>query len=321
MRSSLLGAVVLTLSSIASAGALVGPAVGNADSLMSEGSKLFNEKKYPKASANFLTATRANPANLNAYVQLARASVLENKLTRGCYAYRVYLKATPDSPDRRKAAAESDQCERRLATAKNQAPDTTQRYVELRAAFFAALEKGELTSKDGASTQLEALVKEGFLGPDLGDMAQKLGTAAAGAADDIHKRALANEKLSVEQLRAARPLYQLAGDVGAPVESKGRMAYLDGLAALNTKDYKKAETFFEEASKSDASNTEYVFSRALALYQGGDKAQALKVLEAQLKDDPRTGTLRLALAHEKASPDSAAELERLLFANRFALEK
>jgi predicted Zn-dependent protease len=313
--------LVTTSGFSAFAAPLVGTGVGNADTLLSEGSKLFNEKKYAKAAANFLAATRANPVNLNTYVQLARASSLENKLTRACYAYRVFLKASPDTPERKKASAESDQCERKLKVSKGQPPDLTQRYVEMRAAFFAALDKSELTGKDGALGQLEALVKEGFLGPDLGDMAQKLGAAAGAAADAIHTRALSNEKLSVEQLKAARPLYQMAADVGAPVESKGRMAYLDGLAALASKDFKKAEGLFEEASKSDAANGDYVYSRAVALYQVQDKQGALRVLEAQLKDDPRTGVLRTAIAHEKSAQDGAQELERLLFSARFATEK
>src|SRR5699024_7677389 len=99
-----------------------------------------------------------------------------------CYAYRVYLKSTPDSPDRKKAQAESDQCERQLAGARGQPADQTQKYVETRAAFFSALDQQQLLGPGGAAESLKSLVREGYLGPDLGDMGSKLGAAAVAAA-------------------------------------------------------------------------------------------------------------------------------------------
>ncbi|MBL9039915.1 MAG: hypothetical protein JNG84_15460 [Archangium sp.] len=323
--AALLSALVLFSSlsaNTAVAEPLVGPGVGNADTLVSEGSKLFNQKKYPKAAENFLRATRANPGNLSTYLQLARASTLAKQLTQACYAYRVYLKGTPETPDRKKAAAESEACERQLKVTKGQAPDLTQKYVETRAAFFAALEKGDLLKPGGAADSLRTLVNDGFLGPDLGDMAAKLAAAATAEADSIHKRALSLEKLPAETLRSARPLYQVAFDVGtSPADTKGRMAFLDGLAELSERDYKRAEQFFAEATKADASNREYSFYQALTLFQAGERGRALKVLEAELKDDPRTAVLRTVQAVSNASDSGAAELEKLLFSTRYPPEK
>ncbi|MFT3707147.1 MAG: hypothetical protein QM817_05705 [Archangium sp.] len=320
MRSELLAlAALVSFSAFGADTALVGVNVGNADTFVSEGSKLFNKKQYPKASEQFLKATRANPANTNTYVQLARAQMQAKQVLMACYAYRVYLKAVvADTPDRKKAAAESDQCERQLKGMKAPAVDPTKGFVDLRAAFFTALDAKNLLGPDSASETLKSLVKDGFLGPELGDMAQKLGVAATTEAEEIHKRALGGEKLTPEVLRSARPLYQLASDVGsASADAKGRMAFLDGLAELNDKSWKKAEGHFAEAAKSDPSNHEYAFFRALALVQAGERPHALKILEGELKDDPRTGVLRASLALGENQEAGATELEKLLFSTRY----
>lgn len=318
---ALLGLVMI--SSVALAEPLVGPSVGNVDTLLSDASRLYNKKQYPKAAEQYLKATRAAPATLNTYLQLGRALVLAKQLQRGCYAYRVYLKASPDTPDRKKAAAESDQCERQLkAKPKGQPPDMTQTYVETRATFFAQLDKGQILGPQGASEALRTLVKEGFLGPELGDMAQKLGGAAVAEAEGIHKRALANEKLPAETLRSARPLFQIAADVGVTsTNSAALTAFLDGLAEFSERDFKRATQLFAEAAKADPSNKEYGFYRGLSLYQAGDRLGALKALEADLKDDPRTAVLRTSLALGNSPEVGAAELERLLFSTRFPAEK
>lgn len=312
----------LLIAAVAVAEPLVGPGVGNADTLISDGSRLYNKKQYAKAVDQYLKATRVAPATLGTYLQLARASVLAKQLQRGCYAYRVYLKASPDTPDRKKAAAESDQCERQLKNARGQPPDLSQKYVETRAAFFAQLDKGVVMGPGGASEELHTLVKDGFLGPELADMAQKLGTAAVGEAEGIHKRALANEKLGPEALRSARPLFQIAADSGVTATNSAAItSFLDGLAEFGERDFKRATQHFAEASKADPSNKEYAFYRGLALYQGGDRLGALKALEADLKDDPRTAVLRTSLALGNSPEVGAGELERLLFSTRFPAEK
>ena len=318
MASKSLVTIALLAAGAVWAEPLVGAGVGNADTLISEGSKLFNQKKYKQAAESFFKATRANPATLQTYLQLARADMLAKEVQQACYAYRVYLKATPETPERKKAAAESDQCERQLKGIKN-ASDLVQKYVETKASFFAALEAGNIK---GAAESLHTLVKDGFMGPELGDMAQKLGTAAVASADAIHKRAVANEALSSEVLRSARPLYQTATDVGtSPADTAARMAYLDGLGALSDKEYKKAEQLFTEAAKGDPSNKEYVFSRGAALYQAGDAQGAMKLLDGELKDDPRTAVLRSSMALGHAADNGASELEKLLFTTRFTPEK
>lgn len=314
--------VVIFNASLGLAQPLVGANVGNADTLVSEGSKLFNQKKYAKSSDVFLKATRANPSNVTTYVQLARAATLAKQLSRACYAYRVYLKNAPDSPDRKKAAAESDQCDRQLKGVKGQALDLTPKFVEGRAAFFSSLEKSELLTAGGAAESLRTLVTQGYLGPDLADMAAKLGAAVLAQADAIHRRAVAAEKQTPQVLRSARPMYVVAADVGAaPSDVKARIAFLEGLAELGEKDYRKAEQLFAEARKADPGNHEYSFYVGLTLYQAGERGKALKVLEAELKNDPRTAVLRVSQALGNSFETGAAELEKLLFSTRYPPEK
>ncbi len=314
--------VVVALCAALTAGAapLLGSAVGNADTFVSEGSKLYNQKKFADAAGSFLSATRANPALVSPYLQLARSYLANKEVMRACYAYRVFLKASPENADRKKAQAESEQCERQLKSSRGQPPDQTQHYVETRAAFFAALDKKELLGKEGAAALLTTLVKDGFLGPELGEMGQKLGAAALAQAEEIHKAAMANEHVATDRLRSARPLYQVAGEVSVSVPDPS-MVFLDGLAALQDHDYTSAEKLFSEASHDDPTNKDYVFYRAVALVQGGQRHKALEVLEAGLKDDPRTQVLRVALALGQASDSGAAELERMLFSTRYPPEK
>jgi thioredoxin-like negative regulator of GroEL len=301
---------------------LVGPGVGNVDTFISEGTKQYNQKQYAKAVDNFTKATRANPSLLPPYLQLARSHLAAKQVQRACYVYRMYLKAAPEGADRKKAQAESDTCERQLKTAKGQPPDPSPKYVDLKAAFFAALDQSQIIDKGSAYELLKQLVKEGYMSPDLADMAQKLGAAAQASAEDVHKRALAYEKLSPEALKSARHLYQVAHDVGVNVpDAAAASAFCDGLAALQSKDAKKAETLFAEAAKAKPDNKEYTFYRAVALVQHGDKKGALKVLDADLKDDPRTEVLRTSLALGDSPEAGASELERLLFSRRFPAEK
>lgn len=321
MRSEIL-ALALVAAAPAFAEALVGSGVGNADTFISEGTKQYNQKQYAKAVDNFSKATRANPTLLPPYLQLARSHLAAKQVMRACYVYRMYLKVAPESADRKKAQAESEQCERQLKTAKGQPPDLSQKYVDTKAAFFAALDKSAILEKDGAFESLKVLVKDGYMSPDLADMAGKLGAAAQAAADDVHKRAISYQKLSVEALKSARPLYQVAQDVGVSVpDAAANTAFCDGLAALQSKDAKKAEGLFAEAAKARPDNKEYTFYRSVALVQAGDKKGALKVLEADLKDDPRTEVLRTSMALGDSPEAGATELERLLFSRRYPTEK
>lgn len=316
--------VALLLSGVALGGIepVVGPGVGNADTFVSEGSKLFNKKQYPKAAEQFLKATRANPSATQTYVQLARALMLANQVQRSCYAYRVYLKSVSDGPERKKAEAESDQCERKLRGLKKPPEDPTKGFVDQRAAFFTALDARNILGPNSASETLKTLVRDGFLGPELGEMASKLGAVATSEAESVHRRALGGEPVSPDVLRSARPLYQVAQEVGAAgADATARTAFLDGLAELHEKSWKKAETRFSEAARSDPSNKEYVFFKSLALVQGGEKAAALKVLEAEMKDDPRTAVLRVAQALGDSPASGATELEKLLFSTRYPPEK
>lgn len=319
LRLSTIVWVSLLCASVAAAEPLVGRGVGDADALVSEGTKLYNKKQYAKAADAFFRATRANPAPLNPYLQLARSLLASKQVRRACSVYRVYLKAAPDSPERKKAQAESDQCERQLKSAKKQPPDLGPKYVDTKAAFFAALEKGVLVGNDSAGEALRTLVRDGYVGPDLGEMAGKLADAAAAQADAIHAEAM-KERVATERLLQAQPLYKIVQELGR-VPDGGRSDFLEGLAALQEKEYKRAESAFSAAAKASPSNKEYHFYRGLALFQSGDKAGAMRVLDENLRADPRTEVLRVSLALSQSTESGAAELEKLLFNSRYTFDK
>lgn len=319
MRSRIV-ALLLVVSAAASAAPLVGPAVGNADVLISEGNRQYNAKQYPQASEAFLKATRANPSAIAAYLGYARSELARKELQRACYGYKAWLKAAPDTAtDRPKVQSELELCERQKAAQKNAPPDTTAEYVDRKADFFAALEKKALLGDGSASNALEQLVSGGYLGADLSDMAQKLNAEAIAQAEDIYKRALAKEKLTADELHKARSLYALAADVGAPAPlAQSHAAFADATAELQGGDPRKAEALFAEAIKAEPGVTEYKYLRAMALHRAGDSQAALKALEQDLPEDPRTQVLRVALAVGHSPSEGAAELSKLLFQKRAA---
>ena len=83
-----LALAAMAMAPLAWAEPLVGPAVGNADTLVAEGNRLYNARQYSKASALLLKATRANPASLPAYLSLARSYMAQKQTRSACLAYR-----------------------------------------------------------------------------------------------------------------------------------------------------------------------------------------------------------------------------------------
>lgn len=321
MRSSLgLVAALALLPGLAGAEALIGPGVGNADLLLADGMRLYNEKVYDQARDRFLKATRVAPAALPTYLALARTYSALKDLERAIVVYRVYVKNAPESPDRDKAQAELELCERQFA-ASGSTPALGASYVALKATYFDVLDKGALLGPGSAAELLTSIVGAGYAAPDLGDMAAKLARAAETAADEIYAAATAKKRaapLSVPDLRRAGALYQLALDTGsAPARQAARAAFLEGVALLVEAKANQAEIAFEDASKKDPADLEARFYRAFAKYSAGDKAGALKLLEAELPADPRTAVLRVAVAMDGPPAEAAAELEKLLFARRY----
>ncbi|WP_342374618.1 hypothetical protein NVS55_25090 [Myxococcus stipitatus] len=321
MRSEsrrLLLTCVVMLSGVALAEPLVGPSVGNADALVAEATKLYNKRQYAESSRLFLRATRANPALLPAYLGLGRARIGAKETAGACAAYRAWLKSAPDIQERPKAQGELELCERQLKAArKKKGPvpaDSTARHVEMKAAFFEALEAGRLTETGGAGEGLRTLIAEGYLGVDLAEMATRLSTASRTGAEDVHRRALTGEALATEQLSTARALLDWARDTGEPVpQSSAKGQFLEGLVALQGGDARGAEGLFAKAATEAPGVAEYRVWRAAALQRAGDLRGALTVMEADLAEDPRTDLLRAAVAQQTSAEDGARELEQLLF--------
>jgi tetratricopeptide (TPR) repeat protein len=315
----------LLLAAMAFAGAavaepLVGPSVGNADVLVSEGNRLYSTKKYAKAASKFLAATRANPTATQPYLVLARSYMGAKQVPAACNAFRAYLTAAPDAADRAKAERELTNCERRLKRVKkSKRIDLGPKYVETKAQFFAALDEKVLLGSGSASVELRTLIHDGYVGPDLAEMGSKLNTAASAAAEDLYRRAMAHERVPGHALRNAKQLYQLAVETGSPPQSYGsHSAFVEGLADFQSFEAKRAEQKFAEASLAEPTVAEYKFYRAAAIYRGGDKAGALEALEKDLPQDPRTAVMREAQALGSSSQAGATELEQLLFTKRFS---
>lgn len=318
MRSSpplLAAALLLCAPGLAPAAPLVGPGVGNADLLVAEGTRLYNEKAYEQARDQFLKATRVAPATLATYLSLARSYSATKDLERAVITYRVYVKNAPETPDREKAQNELELCEKQLQ-ATGVAPQLSANYVSLKASYFDALDKGNFAGPGSASELLASIVGAGYAAPDLGDMAAKLAKAVEAAADQTWQAALAHKKVEGAELRKAGSLYLLSLDVGAAAAKQAaRAAFLEGLALLQESKAAEAEKSFEDASKKDPADSEAKFYRAFAKFTSGDRAGAIRALEAELPADVRTSVLKTAAALE--GPQAAAELEKFLFAKRW----
>ncbi|MGI5862327.1 MAG: hypothetical protein ACOX6T_09750 [Myxococcales bacterium] len=308
-------AVWLLAPAAARAEPLVGPGVGNADLLVAEGMRLYNEKAYAQAREHFYKAARAAPSTLPTYLSLARALYALDEIEHACQAYRAYVRNAAVSPDRDKAESELGLCERRLA-AKPSGKDLGRTYVNLKASFFEALDKGALVA---ASEHLQALLSAGYAAPEMGEMAAKLGRAAMKQADGVFELSASRRKRAApDELREAARLYQLALDCGIEQQTQtSRIAVLEGMALLIEGSPGEAEKQFAAAADADPSNLEAVFHRGLARYLAGDKVGALKALRSGLPDDPRTAVLSLAVALDLGPTAAAAELERFLFERRF----
>ncbi len=311
-------ALALGLCAPAAADPMVGPAVGNADLLIAEGTRLYNQKDYASARANFLKATRVTPATMPTYLALARTYLALDTVELACQTYRVYVKNSPESPDRAKAQAELEGCERRLADKPPSERPVSQLYVEIKAAFFEALDKGNLLGQGSAQETFQGLLNAAYAAPDVGDMAQKLARAAEQSADKVYRAALGHQKPSPAQLRSASAQYAVALECGAaPGAQLAHAAFVEGVAFLAEGEAAKAEERFEDAGKRDPSDVEARFWRGLARYSSGDKPGGLKALEADLPADPRTGVVRVAAAFDRGSDAAAGELIDFLFARRF----
>jgi len=308
--------LAVVVSSAAAASPLVGAGVGNADALLADGTRLYNEKSYAAASEAVLKATRANPKLLPAYLQLARSRLAEQKLPQACYAYRAFLRAEPTAGDREKAESELQLCERQLeadAAAKRN-KDFSAAFAEPKARFFSALDKGDLPA---ASDALSMLVNGEYLGVDLADMAAKLGGAASASADQAYRSALRGELRDAAAVKAGLRVTEIASDVGSPpANGEAKAAFLAGVGALLEGRPKDAEQAFAKAGKGDGSGPSPVLWRARALAQV-DRRKALQLLSSELPNDPRTGAAKVAASLPDAPAQAASDLEKLLFDQKF----
>lgn len=338
-------AACLLAPAVASATPLVGPSVGNADALQAEGSRLFNRKEYTKAAEQFLLATRADPTAVAAYLSLARAELNAGRIVQSCNAYRAYIRAAPEGSDRSKAQSELELCERRLRANKKTLDESAREFVELKAAFYAALEQKQLLGPDGAAEALRQLVEQGYLSTELAELAARLHAEALKAGEEIHAQAVDHQQVSQQRLIDGREFFSLVALVGPePQGRKAKAEFLAGRAALELAAAKavaasslegkqdtfqgeataailEAVTHFIEAAQADPAQREYKFFHALALYRKGDVEGALASLQRDLPDDPRTHVFTAVQAIIASPEQGAAAVEKMLFSNRYPEQK
>jgi Tfp pilus assembly protein PilF len=297
---------------------LVGPSVGSTDLFISQGNKAYNDGKFTDARDAFLKAVRSNPASLATYLSLARAYMQTKDIALACYTYRVFVKNSAPGADHDKAAVEQEQCEKQRAALKPPAPDPAQGFVDQKAAFQEAVEANKLVGAGSASDVLKKMLVGGYSAPDLADMAAKLRAAAEKQAGDDYTKAISREMLDPVQLRTTEEMYNLARDVGATDERYlPRVHLLEGLAYLQEKKNADAEKEFKDAIGA-GSDRDVKFYGAVAIYRGGDRRRAVKVLESELPDDPRTALFRTDSIIASDAKEGAAELQKMLFARSFA---
>lgn len=301
----------------ASPTALVGPGVGPADLFTSQALKDYNARRYDAARDELLKALHAKPDAVPAYLLLARAYLKTGQVALACWTYRTYLKNAPPTPDRDKAQAESTNCERQRTHLRPPPEDPGVAFVDQKAAFQEAAEGAKLLGPGSASAILQQLLKDGYVAPDLAELAAKLRSSAEAKANATFQRAVGHEAVEPAALREVTALYHLAEDVGATDPSGApRGHFAEGVAALQEKKWAEAEKAFGEAQGAGV-DKDAKFDAAVAIYRGGEHKRAIALLEKELPDDPRTVVLKTDAAIARDPREGADALEKLLFKERF----
>ena len=229
----------------------------------------------------------------------------------------MFLKAAATSPDRDKAQAELDNCQKQLGALKPVPVDPGLAFVDQKAAFQEAAEGGKLLGVGSASAILTQMLKDGYAAPDLADMAAKLKTAAETQANAGYQKAAGHEAQDPATLRQTAELFALAQDVGATDATYApRAHFVIALADLQEHKWADAEKGFKDALGA-GDDKDARFYGAVAVYRSGDHRRALQILEKELPDDPRTQLLKVDAAVSQDPQKGAQELEKLLFDTRF----
>ncbi len=223
---------------------MVGPAVGNADTLVSEGSKLFNRSSTPRppsSSSRRRAPTRPTWAPTCSW----RAPTCSpSSCSRACYAYRVYLKAVARHP-RPQEGLRRERPVRAAAQGRAQRSPTIRRrgYVDSAPPSSPRSTRRSCWGPGAASETLRAPGEAtASSGPSWATWPRSWAPRPSPRPTPCTSARSTSEPLTAEELRSARPLYQVASDVGtSPPDAKARIAFLDGLAALTERDFQKAE--------------------------------------------------------------------------------
>jgi hypothetical protein len=123
--------------------------------------------------------------------------------------------------------------------------------------------------------------------------------------------------MTVDDLRSTAALLRLAEDVGDTDTTLGPKAhFVEGFAHMQEKHWGQAEAEFKQSIGAGA-DKDAKFYAAVALYRNGEHKKAIKQLEQDLPDDPRTGLIKTDQAMSVDSKEGSQDLEKLLFSQVF----
>ncbi len=239
--------------------------------------KAYNEGRYNEAARSFLRVAQALPEAAGAYRALARARLYADDVEGAIIAYRVYLKlAPPEAGDRVKIEAELELAVRRVKTPPPEGPPAT-----AAAALTGAVPRakaGRFAGPDGAFGAIAAACEAGYLGAglaairrDVGAELERLTTAALDAWWAPERTVSAAELSALEQGWRHR------AEALGPAPNSGQAAALQGLHQLATGQHAKAAQTLAAVAPGDP---RLRVAQAIALAQGGQRADALALLDA-----------------------------------------
>lgn len=249
----------------------------------------YNAGRYNDAARRFLTLVQRWPREPAPYLALARARVYAGEPAGAVEAYRIYLKLSPQSPEKAKIESELALAQRKAggATVKN----ATQAREFLQAAQVRA-KSGIFVGTEGAYGALDMALEAELIGPEIADTRAAIRAALLSASTDAIDRwwrpaALLTDETLADLVAAWDAV--AAREALNGVETKQR-AGLAALSNLRKGAHVKAAKILAPIAPG---NPRLRYAQALALLKAGRTAEAESILSALVEEDPAPQLLAL----------------------------
>jgi tetratricopeptide (TPR) repeat protein len=318
MLAGALALAVVLAPQVASA-QLLGQALGDPASFISQGDLHYKKGRLKKAQQAYLKAARAAPGSALSYLPLALTYSRMKKLPMACHALAAHSKTLGEPPSADKAVASLvKRCTPKRRKGVVKPVDTeTPKFEQLKEGMQGALDKRYLYGPGSAGHMFRELVAGGYLGTDLPVIAGKIFEASMSEIEALYRKAHANEAAPSESMRNIPQLYKIAVDTAlSPPGPKlaARAKFIEGSAELRARKLKRAEEAFAEANKSDKDEVTYEVALATVRFLGGVRDPNMDAIARKGGTDPRAEALRLALALEKSPREASVAIEELFAA-------